>query len=140
MHMAAALAGCRKASVGTDLGIPLLLAQTGSAFLVSHVAIQYFGFTGVIIFCFIFSQQVKELQNYILKVELDSSSRSSRRSSRMSSSQGNGQSSSQTSGQSSGPSSSIRKRKRHFSDLEVSSCMSSSYSCHFCLTFCVFIS
>ena len=115
--MTAAFAGCRKTLVGTGLAISLLLTQMGTDkaplfILVSHVAIQCFGLTGVIIiFCFIFSQQVKELQNYILKVELGSSSSRNGRSSTIGSSS---RMSSQSSSTSIG-------RKRHFSDLEVSS-------------------
>ena len=78
----------------------------------SHAScIPCFGFTGVIILCFIFTRQVRELKNYVLWVVLESSS-SSRSTS------------SSTSISSSSKSSS-------FSDLEVSSCFPISYSSFF---------
>ena len=67
-----------------------------------------FGFTGVTILCFTFTQQVRELKNYILRVELQSGSTSG---------------SSSTSGSTRTSTSGRRSRKRHFSDLEVSSCL-----------------
>ena len=87
--------------------------RQGSSVFFSKSCIQYFGLTSVIIiFCFIFSQQIKKLQNYILKVELGSSSSRSGRSSTIGSS--SRMSSSQSSSTSIG-------RTRHFSDLKVSS-------------------
>ena len=56
---------------------------------------------------FIVTQQVRELESYILKIELQSSSTSSRSSTRSTSSSS---------------STSRSSRKRHYSELEVSSC------------------